>query len=226
MLSSLPPVLITLSVWLVGLLGLATMIVELLNRTVPDRNFTEIRLRIRTWWIMVGLFLTAVLVHPYATTAVFLVMSFLALKEYLTLIPTRRADRRVLLWAYLAIPIQYWWVTTGWYGMFVLWIPLYMFLLIPLRLVLVGDTRQYLRSAATIQWGLMLTVFSLSHVPAFLFVRFRPDVVLPGGAAGLILFAVVMTQANDVFQYLWGKTVVLPGKWWIGGFRQVFSAAW
>jgi phosphatidate cytidylyltransferase len=205
---------------IVALLVVASIAVAALKATRPDSSFEEVGLRVRTWWVMVAVFAAALVIHPGATIAMFLVISFLALKEYLTLIPTRRADRRVLFWAYISIPIQYWWVATGWYGMFVLWIPLYMFLLIPLRLVLIGDTRDYLRSAATIHWGLMLTVFSLSHVPAFLFLHYREGVVLPGGAAGLILFAVVLTQANDVFQYLWGKSIgrtkavpkVSPGK--------------
>ncbi|QQS55498.1 MAG: phosphatidate cytidylyltransferase [Candidatus Competibacteraceae bacterium] len=69
----------------------------------------------------------------------FALVSFLALKEYLTLIPTRRADRRVLLWAYLSIPVQYFWIHIEWYGMFIIFIPVYLFLLLPVATVLSGE---------------------------------------------------------------------------------------
>jgi phosphatidate cytidylyltransferase len=131
--------------------------------------------------------------------------SFLAFKEYLSLIPTRRADRRVLFWAYLAIPVQYVWIHVGWYGMFVIWIPVYAFLFLPMRMVLAGRTEGFLRSAGTIHWGLMGTVFSISHLGYL--------AVLPeaghrqGGGVALLLYLVLLTQLNDVAQYAWGKSL-------------------
>ena len=90
-------------------------------------------------------------------------VSFLAFKEYITLIPTRRADHRVLFWAYLTISAQYYWAADGWYGMFIIFIPVYAFLLLPARMVLIGETEGFIRAAGTLHWGLMTTVFSLSH---------------------------------------------------------------
>jgi phosphatidate cytidylyltransferase len=153
----------------------------------------------------------------------FAFVSFLALKEYLSLIPTRRADRRVLFWAYLAIPVQYWWIADAWYGMFIIWVPVYVFLLLPLRMVLIGETQGFLRAVGTLHWGLMATVFSISHV-AYLLVL--PEAAVPGAAGravagpSLVLFLVVLTQLNDVAQFLWGKALgrhravptVSPGK--------------
>jgi len=152
------------------------------------------------------------------------------LKEYLSLIPTRRADRRVLFWAYLSIPFQYYWVHTEWYGMFIIFIPVYAFLLIPTRMVMTGQTEGFLRSAGTVHWGLMTTVFSLSHA-AYLLVlqssatgRIAPTWPTPQSAAspgpGLLVLLVVLTQLNDVAQYVWGKSFgrlkvapnVSPGK--------------
>jgi phosphatidate cytidylyltransferase len=128
-------------------------------------------------------------------------LSFLALKEYLSLIPTRRADRGVLLWVYLAVPLQYLWVWVDWYGMFIVFIPVYMFILIPVRMVLHGQTEGFLRAAGTLHWGLMTTVFTLSHIAYLL------QLPEKGGAAGasLVLFLVLVTQFNDVAQYTWGK---------------------
>ncbi|AHF89974.1 phosphatidate cytidylyltransferase [Opitutaceae bacterium TAV5] len=202
----------------------ATITIALLARRHPMRDWRELTLRVRTWWIIVAVFAVAITFNNTVSVVVFGFVSFLAFKEYLTLVPTRRADHLTLLWAYLAIPVQYWWVYDGWYGMFIIFIPIYMFLFLPMRMVFIGETQGFLRSAATLHWGLMTTVYCLSHM-AFL-------IVLPGtavgGAAGngplLVLYLVVLTQANDVAQYLWGKSLgrgkivpkVSPGKTTIG----------
>jgi phosphatidate cytidylyltransferase len=157
----------------------------------------------------------------------FAFVSFLALKEYLSLIPTRRADRRVLFWTYLAIPIQYWWIAREWYEMFIIFVPIYVFLFIPLRMVLIGETAGFLRAAGTLHWGMMATVFSISHI-AYLLVLPPPAGIHTEGAkvggAALVLFLVVLTQINDVAQFLFGKAfgrhravpTVSPGKTYEG----------
>jgi phosphatidate cytidylyltransferase len=172
-----------------------------LARAKPDEDSSELRARVRSWWLMAGVFMLAIIVSR-AVSLVFLgFLSFLALKEYFSLIPTRRADRSVLLWAYLAVPLQYLWVWVDWYGMFIIFIPVYMFILIPVRMVLHGQTEGFLRAAGTIHWGLMTTVFTLSHMAYLL------QLPEKGGAAGasLVLFLVLVTQFNDVAQYTWGK---------------------
>ena len=186
------------------LLVVATLAVWLLGRLRPQADWTELRLRVRTWWVMAGVFAIALVLSRTVSLVFFAFVSFLALKEYLSLIPTRRADRGVLFWAYLAIPIQYLWIGMGWYGMFIVFIPVYAFLLLPMRMVLIGATEGFLRAAGTLHWGLMAMVFSISHVAALL--------VLPianpnGRGPGLVLFLVFLTQFNDVAQYLWGKAL-------------------
>ncbi len=207
---------------LFGLLGLASTSLALARRRYPERDWSELSDRTRSWWVMTGIFAAAMLLSRNISLVFFGLVSFLALKEYLSLIPTRRADRRVLFWAYLAIPLQYAWIADGWYGMFIIFIPVYAFLFLPLRMVLIGETRDFLRAAGTLHWGMMLFVFALSHLAALL--------VLPSSAAsasggpGLVLFLVVLTQLNDVLQYLWGKSLgrrkvvprVSPGKTWAG----------
>jgi phosphatidate cytidylyltransferase len=136
----------------------------------------------------------------------FAFVSFLALKEYLSLIPTRRADRRAIFWAYLAIPVQYYWVARGWYGMFIVFIPVYMFLLLPMRMILIGETKDFLRAVGTLHWGLMTTVFSISHM-AYLMVLGETANPAHGGGGAMVLFLVFLTQFNDVAQYVWGKTL-------------------
>ena len=207
---------------LAGVLLLATLLVWLIAATQRDKDYSELKLRTRSWWVMVAIFAGAMLLSPVASVVFFAFVSFLALKEYLSLIPTRRADRRVMFWAYLAIPIHYYWVGMAWYGMFIIFIPVYMFLLLPLRMVIIGETEGFLRAMGSLHWGLMTTVFSLSHM-AFLLVL-PLDKNPAGGGAGLMLFLVFLTQFNDVAQYTWGKLFgkhkvipkVSPKKTWEG----------
>lgn len=160
---------------------------------------SELALRVRSWWVMVAVGGAALLLGRVALLVLLAFVSFLALKEYLSIIPTRRADRRVLIFAYLAIPLQYTIVYFGDYGSFIIFVPVYMFLFLPTVMVLVGETRRFLTAVSTLHWGLMLTVFCLAHL-AFI-------VVLPGSGEGpqLLLYLVLMTQVGDVSQYLWGK---------------------
>lgn len=188
---------------ILGILVLATALIYGLRLLKPGRDYRELTARVKSWWVMFAIFALAISFNRLVSIIFFGFLSFLALKEYFSLIPTRRTDRRVLFWAYLTIPFQFYWVAIGWYGMFIIFIPVYAFLLIPMRMVLIGNTRNFLRAAATIQWGLMLMVFCLSHL-AFLLAL--PASGNPGsGGAGLVLYLVFLTQFNDVAQYVWGK---------------------
>lgn len=214
--------------WTIGAIFLAliaaSLAIRALRRAKPDRDWTELGQRVNSWWVMAVIFALALIVNRGVSIFFFAFVSFLALKEYLSLIPTRRADRRVLFWAYLCIPAQYGLVAAEWYGLFVIFIPVYAFLFLPLRMITIGQTEGYLRAVGTIHWGLMTTVYSLSHA-AFLLVQRLKDAPDATPGPGLVLFLVVLTQLNDVFQYLWGKTIgrrkivpkVSPGKTW-GGF--------
>lgn len=206
-----------------GVLVVASVVVGGLRWRWPGSDFKELRQRVNTWWVMVVVFSLALAVGRGVSLVFFAFGSFLAFKEFLSMIPTRRADRRPLFWAYLAIPLQYLWVYLEWYGMFIIFIPVYCFLLIPVRMLSIGDTKGYLRASGTIHWGLMTTVFSMSHAAFLLVLREEADPLVVSGP-GLALFLVLLTQANDVAQYLWGKSIggakivptVSPGKTWAG----------
>ena len=219
-----------------GVLVVATIIVQALVRVKPDSDFTSLRQRVNSWWVMATVFTLAMTLSRNVSISFFAFISFLALKEFLSLIPTRRADRRVLFWAYLAIPIQFYWVYLEWYGMFIIFIPVYMFLLLPMRMVTIGQTQGYVKAAGTIHWGLMLTVFCLSH-SAFLLVLEEVGSTNANPGPGLVLFLVVLTQLNDVCQFIWGKSLgnrkilpkVSPGKTWagfLGGVATTSVIAW
>lgn len=213
-----------------AVLVFASIMVRVLKRLHPNRNDVELRLRVRTWWVIAWTFGLAILLSRGTSVTYLAFVSFLALREYLSLIPIRQSDRRVLFWAYLSIPMQYYWAYSGWYEMFVVFIPVYMFLLIPARMVSIGNTDGFLQAIGTLHWGLMMTVFSLSHTAMLLMFhvgdspRVTPhwsspiQTTSPGVA--LLVLLVLLTEFNDVAQYIWGKSLgrvrvvptVSPGK--------------
>ena len=217
------------------LLVIATVIVSVLRIRKPEKDWRELSLRVKSWWFMVVIFFGALLADHRVAILLIGFMSYMALKEYLSLIPFKRQVRRLMFWCYLAIPIQLIWVWNVWYMMFIIFIPVYLFLWLPSRAVITGHTEGFIRSVATLHWGVMLLVYSLSHA-AYLLVL-PPHVNPQGGGAGLLCFLVLLTQANDILQYLWGKSLgkrkvvpkVSPGKTWaglIGGVATTTLAGW
>ncbi|WBM71791.1 phosphatidate cytidylyltransferase [Buttiauxella sp. WJP83] len=186
-----------------ALLLVASVVNGLLVWLRPGKDWRELTLRIRTWWVIIVLFSLAMLSPNWLALTFFALVSFMALKEFLTLVPARHSARMPLLWMFIAIPLNYWLIGIGWYGMFVVFIPVYVFLFLPARMVMTGDTQGFLRTASQLHWSLMTTVFAFSHV-AFL-------LVLPADGqqtgALLVLFLVGLTEFNDIAQYLWGKSL-------------------
>jgi phosphatidate cytidylyltransferase len=186
--------------------------------------------RMRAWWIMAGVFVISILLGGVTTVILFGLSSFLAFREFVTLTPTRRGDHRALFWAFfVVIPFQYWLVAVKWYGLFAVFIPVYAFLFIPARIALAGESTRYLERTSKIQWGLMVCVFFVSHVPALLMLE------IPGYAgrnASLLFFFILIVQLNDVLQYVWGTTlgrrkitpIISPNKTWEGFLGGVLSA--
>jgi len=186
--------------------------------------------RIRAWWVMVGVFAAALATGDIGSVILFGLLSFVALREFITLTPTRRADHRTLFWAFFVfVPVQYVLVAVHWYGLFAIFIPVYAFLFVPLRSVLAGDTEDFLARTAKIQWGLMIAVYCVSHAPALLMLQ------IPGYAgenAKLLLYLIVVVQLSDVLQYVFGKTLgkrpiaprVSPNKTWEGAVGGISAA--
>jgi phosphatidate cytidylyltransferase len=189
---------------ILAVLTLASIVVAAMARARPEKDYTELKLRVKTWWYIILVFCAAIAFDRTVSVGVLGFVSFLAFKEFLSLIPTRRADHRVLFWAYLAIPIQYYWVASAWYGMFIIFIPVYAFLFLAMRMVLIGETQGFLRAAGTLHWGLMTTVFGLSHMA---YLMALPAAGNPnGGGDALLLYLVLLTEVNDIAQYVSGKT--------------------
>jgi phosphatidate cytidylyltransferase len=166
-------------------------------------TIANLNARIRAWWMMVAIFLFAMLSGGLGSVVLFALTSFLALREFVTMTPTKLGDHGTLLWVFFVItPIQYALVALHWYGLFSIFIPVYAFLFVPLRSVLSGDCERFLERTATIQWALMVCVYCVSHAPALMTLRIP---AFEGQNGKLLFYFVLVVQASDVLQYIWGK---------------------
>ncbi len=204
-----------------GLLLIGSLSRIIISQKNPDKDYTELHQRIQSWWWMIAILFICLSLGTTYAILLFALISFLALKEFLSIVPGRQSDRRVIFWAYIAIPVQYYLVSIQWYGLFIIFIPIYIFLFLPMRMVLIGETKGFIKAAGVMHWAVMLTVFCLSHI-AYLLVL--PEKNAAAGNIGLVIFLLFMTQFNDVSQYVWGKALgkhpiiprVSPNKTWEG----------
>lgn len=217
-----------------GLVALGALVAGALTVLNRKKDYSELRQRIFSWVVMIFLLSAALLLGWQATTALFAVVSFIALREFLSLAPTRREDRLIVLAAYLAIPVNYAFVALDIYGIYLVLIPVYAFLITPYLMAVIGQTKGYLASVAMFHWGLMTCIYNIGYVA---YLMRTPDYELPAGAAGLVFFLLVVTEFNDVAQYVWGKLLgrhriiprVSPNKTWegfIGGWASTAALIW
>lgn len=217
-----------------ALLVLASTIVFILKRRSGGKVnpvIANLDARVRAWWVMVIIFTAALFTGGLGSVVLFGLTSFFALREFITLTPTRRSDHRALFWVFFIItPLQYFLVAKQWYGLFAIMIPVFGFLFIPIRNAIVGDPGAFLERTARIQWALMVCVYCVSHAPALLMLRIPG---YEGANARLLLFFVLVVQISDVLQYVWGKLfgrrkiapVLSPNKTWEGFIGGVLSAS-
>ena len=189
---------------------------------VFKKDMENIWIRMKSF-LFILVFFTMAFCFNKALAFIFLVLiSYLSLKEFFSLIPTRLTDRNVFLWAYLSIPVSYYIIYTQWVIMFYLFIPLYMFILTAIRMVIASNTDGFLKNLAVVQYGLMICVYALGYLGMILII---PDSYNPqGGALGLLFYILVITISNDFAQYFSGKMFgkhkiipkVSPNKTWEG----------
>jgi phosphatidate cytidylyltransferase len=227
------PELARLLIGLVALLTLGTAASLALRRVVTSpagvATVEDINVRMRSWWAMAAAFAIATLTGGVGSIVLFSLISVLALREFVTLVHSSRADHRTLVAAFFIFtPLQYLLVGFGWYGFFAILVPVYVFVLVPTSMVIMGDTERFLERAATIQWGLMVCLYCVSYVPALLLL----DVDWDQPNALLVFYLVLVVQLSDVLQYIWGKLLgrrriaprVSPNKTWEGFVGGVLSA--
>ena len=183
------------------------------TRDRPSSTVANLNQRIVAWWWMVGVLALCFWLGAGATVLLFGFASGVALREFVTLTPTRVADHWPLVAAFwFLLPLQYWLIWTGWYGLFAIFIPVYGMLLLPTLAALRGDTEDFLARTTKIQWGVLVCVYFISYAPALLLIE------LGGDGAGrnllLLFYLLLVVQISDVLQYvcgkLFGKTKLAP----------------
>ncbi|TRD17783.1 phosphatidate cytidylyltransferase [Palleronia caenipelagi] len=213
----------------------ASLIAGILSRRAgpdgADPVIENLVARIRSWWAMVALLTLAMVFGRAGVVGLFALLSFAALREFLTLTAKSRGDHYALVGAFFVVlPMQYYLIWIDWYGLYSIFIPVYAFLFLPIVAVLRGNVENFLTRVSETQWALMICVFAASHVPALLSLRIPG---FEGKSILLIAFLVVVVQGSDVLQYVFGKLfgrrkiapVLSPSKTWEGFLGGVLSAS-
>ncbi len=177
--------------------------------------------RVQSWWGMVAFVGIALLMGKIGVMVLFAFTSFAALREFLTLTTKAQADHMSLALAFFVVlPLQYFFIGMGWGGLYTVFIPVYAFLLLPIVSALRGNADKYLIRVAETQWGLMIAVFCVSHVPALMTIDIAG---YADRSVLLIAFLVMVVQFGDLLEYFFGrrigKTRIAPGlspKTWEG----------
>lgn len=215
-----------------GVLIFATLLFFIWGKIRPAANLKELKQRTRSWWIMATIFVAATVFNPIISYVAFALLSFAAFRELSSISKNvRPEDRKVLIWCYLCIPVQYFFAYKGWHNLFLTFIPIFMFIWIPFMLILQGRTEGISVSMSVLPTQLMFTVFGISHL-AFL-LSLHPLEHFNAGGRGLLLFIVFITEMNDVFQFTWGKMLgkmkilpkISPNKTWEGFVGGVVTSA-
>lgn len=190
----------------IGLILVFASLIGLLLRWRLGREnsvVANLNARINAWWIMVAVIGLAFLGGHTGLVLLFALVSFCALREFITLTHTRKGDHLALLACFFVVlPLQYLFIWQNWYGMFSIFIPVYAVLLMPFLSCLGHDTTRFLERASQTQWGLLICVYCISHVPALLALSipsFEDRNLL------LVIYLIFVVQSSDVLQYVWGK---------------------
>ena len=171
--------------------------------STPHAVIDNLNARINAWWVMILIIFAAAVLGFYGVIGLFFVISFMALREFLSLLYIRRGDHLALAACfYVILPLQYFLVAIDWFSMFTIFIPVYGFLFLPILSALLGDTAHFLDRSTKVQWALMISVFCISHIPAILtlYIEGFEDKKLL-----LMIFLILVVQSSDVLQYVWGK---------------------
>jgi phosphatidate cytidylyltransferase len=165
----------------------------------------QLNSRINGAWLIVLLFAIGFALGEAALAAIFALASFFALREFVALTPIKPADHIALVVAfYVVIPLQYLLVASGWYQFYAVFIPVYLFLILPVVMAWRHDTELYLQRVAKVQWGLMLSIYCVSHAPAIATLE-------PPGYEGrgplLLLYFLLVVQMFDMFAVMASASV-------------------
>jgi phosphatidate cytidylyltransferase len=193
-----------------AILTVATAVGQFLRRH-PDRGLDPAAVRtfnsrLHGWWIMCTVLAAAFWLGTNATVVLFGLVSFWALREFITLTPTRLGDHRALFWVFFAfMPAHYVLIAWNRYDIFSVFLPVYATLFVLARVAFAGDFKRFLERTAKIQAGLVVCVYCLSFAPALL--QVPVNVGADGRVANfrLLFFLILLVQFADCMQYVWSR---------------------
>src|SRR5208282_4378975 len=213
------------------LLAAATVIIRALRARNDSGLNTAVletfRMRVHAWWVLCSILAATFFIGRTATVVLSGLGAFWALREFITLTPTRPGDHRTLFLVFFVItPLQFVLVGMENYQLYSIMIPVYAFLIIPGLIAMEGDYKRFLERTAKIEAGLLICVYCLSYAPALLTLRLEPRDVAPtpGASTRLLFFFVLMVQLSDALQYAWAQIpsrhvivpTINPTKTWEG----------
>ena len=200
-----------------GVLLLASGTLFLLSLRERDDNafgaafgaeLDNLRRVLKNTWFMAGVFWLGWVVGGWVAVSLFALVSFFALREFITLSPTHRGDHRSLILAFFVVlPVQFWLVGGKHFDLFTVFVPVYVFLALPIVGALADDPHRFLERNAKMQWGIMVCVYGTSHVPALVRLDF------PGyqdKGAFMVFFLVLVVQTCMVVQHTASRRWALP----------------
>lgn len=208
----------TLFIAVFGILLLVSVAAFLLTlrerRTTLDEarheELADFRKLLATSWFMVVVFWVGWASGDTLATILFALIAFFTLREFITLSPTRRGDHRSLVLAFFVVlPLQFWLVATRHFDLFTVFVPVYVFLAIPVASALSGDAQRFLERNAKLQWGIMVCIYGMSHVPALMLLEF-PGRNYEGKQAFLVFFLVFVVQTCMLVQHVVSRRLRLP----------------
>jgi phosphatidate cytidylyltransferase len=171
--------------------------------SAPNATIDNLNARIKAWWAMVIALALAFAFGKTGVVVLFAFISFMALREFASLVYTRRGDHHALVLAFFVfLPVQYVLIALDWYGLYSVLIPVYAFLLLAIFAALGNDTKRFLERSAELSYCLMICVYCISYVPALMTLRIPG---YEGRNVVLIVWLVLVVESSDVLQYVWGK---------------------
>jgi phosphatidate cytidylyltransferase len=203
--AGLSPYFLRTATLLLALLLLTSVIGAVLHARTGGRSVAVhyFNARLRAWWLLAAVLGVALALGPVAAVVVFGLSSFMALREFLTLTPTKPSDYWGLFLAFfVALPLQYLLLGLQWWGLFAVFIPVYMLGLISSASALSQDTEDFLARNARIVFALMAAVYGVSHAPALLLLRIPG---FEGRNVELLFFFTFTLQASEALQRLCGR---------------------
>ena len=162
--------------------------------------------RFLAWWlILAGLVITHILgsnpQYSFVPKVIgFTILSLLALRQFFSHLGTP-LTRHTKIVCYLTAVAQYYLVFIKWYGFFVVFVPVFMFLYLPVSGMAKDKSSSPLLQLGAVHWILMTAIFCLSHA-AYL-------AVLPNGP-GLLSFVVIITELADAVRMLLARAKLHP----------------